>query len=88
MEKELKNNINDKINYLKKKIMILEWDKDKNQLNPGKVTYLEKIKKEVLELEKQIANENNKQKEVDNEKNKNQEKLINNEKKEESESNE
>jgi len=36
-----------KIEELESKIKILQWDKDKNQLNPGKVSYLENLKKEV-----------------------------------------
>ena len=50
------NQINETINELKKKIMILEWDKEKNQLNPGKNTYLKKIKEKVNELENEIKN--------------------------------
>lgn len=53
-------NNNEKINELKKKIMILEWDKEKNQLNPGKASYLEKIKEEVIKLENEKKDEGEK----------------------------
>lgn len=53
-EKELsKQEMQDKterIDEIKKKIMILEWDKEKNQLNPGKHTYLKKLKEELNSL--------------------------------------
>jgi hypothetical protein len=79
-EKEnLKKENIDRIAYLKKKIMILEWDKEKNQLNPGKATYLEKIKNEVIELENNLKqiNSNNKDK-IKNENNKSIENNENN----------
>ena len=42
-DKELKSKIDD----MKKKIMILEWDKGKNQLNPGKQVYLDNLKEKL-----------------------------------------
>ena len=49
-DKEIKEKIND----MKKKVMILEWDKGKNQLNPGKQVYLDNLKKEVEKLEEEL----------------------------------
>jgi hypothetical protein len=65
MEKTDKNEKQQRIDYLKKKIMILEWDKEKNQLNPGKATYLKKIKEELIELHNQneVKNDNKEKKE-------------------------
>lgn len=77
--------LNEKINELKKKIMILEWDKEKNQLNPGKASYLNKIKEEVIELQNEIKAQQSKndKKEIDDNENN-----IKNNEKEEGENNE
>ena len=42
----------EKRSELKKKIMTLEWDRQRNQINFGKTRQLEEYKKELEELEK------------------------------------
>lgn len=49
MSEELKAQIED----LKKRIAVLQWDKDKNQINPGKLGMLDKLKSELDDLIKQ-----------------------------------
>jgi len=41
----------ERIEELRKKIMTLEWDREKNQLNFGKTSQLEECKKELEKLE-------------------------------------
>lgn len=41
----------EKVAELKKKIMTLEWDKERNQINFGKTSQLEEYKKELEKLE-------------------------------------
>jgi len=54
MEKE---ELNEKISELKKKIMTLEWDRQRNQINFGKTQQLNEFKKELEKLEKQPEEE-------------------------------
>ena len=44
----------DHVHELKKKIRILEWDKDLNQINFSKVKKLQELKKELETLEKPV----------------------------------
>lgn len=46
-----------KISELKKKILILEWDKKRNQINFGKNVQLEEYKKELEEIGKGLEND-------------------------------
>ncbi len=39
---------------LRGQIASLQWDKDHNQLNAGKATYFESIKKEFTDLQQQL----------------------------------
>jgi len=41
----------ERIEEIKKKVMILEWDKEKNQLNEGKHVYLQNLKEELKNLQ-------------------------------------
>lgn len=50
-----KADIQAKIDEIKGKIMILEWDKEKNQLNAGKAVYLENLKKEMSSLQEKLS---------------------------------
>ncbi|GEM_PF-1544058 len=42
--------IEEKLSEMKKKLFTLEWDISHNQLNPGKKTYYDSLKKECEEL--------------------------------------
>ena len=44
----------ERISELKRSIMTLEWDKQRNQINFGKTQQLEDYKKELVELEAKI----------------------------------
>ena len=48
-------NLTEKVSELKKKIMTLEWDRQKNQINFGKVKQLDEYKKELDKLENKDA---------------------------------
>ena len=43
--------IKERMFYLKKQILTMEWDAQRNQLNQGRASYLEKIKQEYAKLE-------------------------------------
>ena len=47
----------EKIDELKKKIMTLEWDRGRNQINFGKTRQLDQYKKELKDLESSEAPE-------------------------------
>jgi hypothetical protein len=49
-----KADIQAKIDDIKGKVMILEWDKEKNQLNVGKAVYLKKLKEELISLQEKL----------------------------------
>lgn len=40
---------------LKKKVLILEWDKKRSQINFGKIKQLEEYKKEIETIENQLG---------------------------------
>lgn len=42
-----------KIEEMKQRIAVLEWDKRKNQINPGKLALLDKYKGQLADLVKQ-----------------------------------
>jgi hypothetical protein len=42
---------------LKKKILIMEWDKKRSQLNFGHTTRLEELKKELSDVEEKLKEE-------------------------------
>lgn len=54
METEKSQEINKRIDEIKPILIRLEWDKAHNQLNPGKVPYLESLKNEYKELINQL----------------------------------
>jgi len=51
MEKE---EIQKRMHFLKKQILTMEWDEQRNQLNSGRKSYLEKVREEYKELELQL----------------------------------
>lgn len=52
--------LKERLYYLKKRILTLEWDKNHNQLNPGMEYKYEEFKKECAQIESNL-------KELDNE---------------------
>lgn len=54
MDKTEEKEIKDKLHDMKRKIMILKWDKEKNQLNSGKEVYLKKLEEEYEALKLKI----------------------------------
>lgn len=49
-----KEEVQEHLHLLRSQITCLEWDKQRDQLNPGKKVYLEKIKQEYEELKKKF----------------------------------
>ena len=49
---------NEEISELRKKILVLEWDKKRSQINFAKNMQLEEMKKQLKELEAGIETEN------------------------------
>ncbi len=50
-EKDLK----ERLELVKRKLGIMEWDKNKNQFNPGKAGLYEDLKKEQESIEQQLS---------------------------------
>lgn len=48
------NEVKEKLEQVKKKIMIFEWDKSRNQLNAGKLPMFNELKEEQAKLEQEL----------------------------------
>ena len=46
--------VKEKLEHVKKKIMIFEWDKNRNQLNAGKIPLFNELKEEQVKLELEL----------------------------------
>ncbi len=77
-----KEELEQKILNLKQKLQILQWDADRDQINPAKRFQLEQLKKEYEELQKQLEElEAKEQKEIKEEEIKEEAKKISEEEK-------
>ncbi len=64
METENLDQIKQRMDDIKPVIAKLQWDKEHNQLNPGKLPYLQSLEKEYETLIKQVNGENTPDSEV------------------------
>ncbi len=64
MEPQNLEKIKQEISKIKPILIRLQWDKDHDQLNPGKLPYLESLQKQYQTLKEQLTNEQTEDPEV------------------------
>jgi len=57
------NELREKLEEVKRKIMVMEWDKTRNQLNSGRLPIFNELKDEQVKLEQELLSFSKEEKE-------------------------